>query len=139
MNIRRMTILCSACFLLIIPSYVNALAGEGKTESFHLGALYPNGVDVAGYTVEKEISNNAYLFYTFGLPSVAALGISYYNNYNGDGFTGTVGVGIGSAAYGSLAYQWKLKERDFLKLGAGVTAGIAYSGLYPVLSFEHRF
>lgn len=41
--------------------------------------------------------------------------------------------------YASLAFQWKIHMMDYLKLGAGLTTGVAYTGVYPVLSYEHRF
>ena len=105
----------------------------------HFGLLYPNGVDVVGYSVEKRISANVYRFYTFGIPSLAAVGLSYYGSYGGDGLTSTLGVGIGSVLYGSLAYQWQMDKSRYWKLGAGVTFGVAYGGVYPVLSYEYRF
>ena len=113
--------------------------GDESIKSIHLGLLYPNGVDVAGYSVEKKISADVYRFYTFGFPSLAAIGVSYCGDFGGDGFTCTVGVGIGSVLYGSVAYQWQVNASHYWKLGAGVTAGVAYSGVYPVLSYEYRF
>lgn len=113
--------------------------GGESIKSMHLGLLYPNGVDAAGYTAERQISTDAYRFYTFGFPSLAAIGLSYYGDFGGDGFTGAVGVGIGSVLYGSVAYQWQADASHYWKLGAGVTAGVAYSGVYPVLSYEYRF
>ena len=55
------------------------------------------------------------------------------------GLSTTFGVDIGSIMYGSIAYQWKIQEMDFIKLGAGITTGVAYSGAFPVVSYEHRF
>ena len=126
-------------FLLMLVPYVYADADESKVESFHLGFLYPNGVDVVGYTAEEEIRDHLYRFYTFGIPSFAAIGVSYYKNYQGNGVSVAFGVGIGSVMYGSLAYQLKLKKTNYLKLGAGITTGVAYTGGYPALSYEHRF
>ena len=117
----------------------SATAADEEVRSYHVGLLHPNGVDVAGYSIEKRIGDKVYRFYNFGFPSLAAVGLSYYGNFRGNGPTGTVGVGIGSVLYGSLAYQWRLEEMDYLKLGAGLTAGVAYSGVYPVLAYEHRF
>lgn len=110
-----------------------------KVRSAHLGFLHPEGVDLAGYSVEKEFSGNVYSFYTFGIPALAALGLSYYEQYNGDGFTATAGVGIGFVLYGSAAYQWRIGQQDYFKLGAGFAAGVAYSGGLPIISYEHRF
>jgi hypothetical protein len=107
--------------------------------SLHAGFLYPNGVDVVGYTVEKRIGSDFYGFYTFGFPSLAAAGLSYYSNYVGSGLSGTIGVGIGFVLYGSLVYQWKITEMHYLKTGAGYATGIAYTGVYPALSYEYRF
>ncbi|HLO25714.1 MAG TPA: hypothetical protein VK187_06345, partial [Geobacteraceae bacterium] len=89
--------------------------------------------------VEKRIGSNFYRFYTFGFPSLAAAGLSYYSNYEGSGLSGTIGVGIGFILYGSLVYQWKLADMNYLKTGAGYATGIAYTGVYPALSYEHRF
>ena len=125
--------------ILLLCFSVYAGAEEAKVRSFHLGFLHPNGVDLVGYTVEKKMRNNIYGFYTFGFPSLAAIGISYYRNYEGNGLSGTFGVGIGSVVYGSLVYQWKFGEMDYFKLGAGYTTSIVYSGVYPALSYEHRF
>ena len=94
---------------------------------------------MVGYSVEKKLKNNIYSFYNFGIPSFSALGINYYQAYNDSGVTGTIGVGIGSIMYASLAYQWKIHMMDYLKLGAGFATGVAYTGAYPVLSYEHRF
>jgi hypothetical protein len=107
--------------------------------SYHLGLMYPNGVDFVGYTVEDKIKNNLYRFYTFGFPSIAAIGVTYCDNHEGNGLAATFGVGIGSVMYGSIAYQLQIKETHFVKLGAGLTTGIVYNGVYPVLSYEHRF
>lgn len=126
-------------FILLLTPYMSEGAEYLNVKSFHLGFMYPNGVDLAGYTVEKKIRNNVYTFYTFGIPSFAAIGISYYRNYEGTGLSGTFGVGIGSVMYGSLAYQLKIGRMDYFKLGAGYTTGIAYSGAYPAISYEHRF
>jgi len=130
-------LLCSVAGLVSLSSGY-AQCGE-SVKSIHLGFLYPNGVDVAGYSVERQISADVYRFYTFGAPSLAAIGLSYYGDFEGDGFTSTVGIGIGSILYGSVAYQWQADTLHYWKLGAGLTAGVAYSGVYPVLSYEYRF
>jgi hypothetical protein len=114
-------------------------APQMEISSVHAGFLYPNGVDVLGYTIEHKINNKFYCYYTFGLPSLAAAGISYYCDYNGNGIAATAGIGIGSVAYGSLVYQIRITDRNFLKLGGGYTTGIAYTGLYPALSYEFRY
>jgi len=125
--------------LVLFFALTTVAAADDEVRSYHVGVLHPNGVDVAGYSVEKPIGDRLYRFYTFGFPSLAAAGLSYYANYRGNGLTGTVGVGIGSVLYASLAYQWRLEDKAYLKLGAGGTAGVAYSGAYPVLSYERRF
>lgn len=113
---------------------------DDQAANFHAGFLYPNGVDVVGYTVERklEASEKLYHFYTFGFPSLAATGISYYQNFVDNGFVATAGVGIGFVLYSSVAYQWRVGCRQYLKLGAGYATGIAYSGAFPALSYEHR-
>ena len=124
--------------LLLAPSLCAAEEGTA-TASVHAGFLYPNGVDLAGYTVERSIADNVYYFYTFGFPSLAAVGLSYYAEYEGNGLSGTVGVGIGSVLYASLVYQWKIANKQYLKTGAGFATGVAYTGAYPALSYEYRF
>ena len=126
--------------VLLLASSAFARGADEEIESLHFGFLDPKGVDVFGYSSEKRLNNNVYRFYTFGLPSIAAIGINYYaNGYGQNGVNATIGAGIGSVAYVSLAYGWKLDATSNLKLGAGYTAGIAYSGAYPVLSYEHKF
>jgi len=108
-----------------------------------LGLLYPNGADIAGYTVEsKKLGNdNIYYFYTFGFPAMASAGVSYYENYAGSGLAASLGVGLGylSMAHGSIFYQWQIKDSDYVKLGAGLSSTLVYNGAFPVLSYEHRF
>ena len=128
---------CAGIILLFV--FNSAVAAEEEVRSYHIGVLHPNGVDVAGYSIEKMIGEKVYRFYNFGFPSFAAIGLGYYANYPGKGPTVTLGVGIGSVLYASLAYQWRLEARDYFKLGAGLTAGVAYSGAYPVFAYEHRF
>jgi hypothetical protein len=110
-----------------------------RVSSFHLGFLDHNGVDLAGYTVEHKLKNGLYGFYTFGFPSIAAAGISYYFDYRNNGPVATIGVGIGSVMYSSLLYQFRIADRHFVKVGAGYTTGIAYTGIFPALSYEMRF
>ena len=129
-----------ACGALGLLSLIGGCAqGVESVQSTHLGVLYPNGVDVAGYTVERRIDAGLYRFYTFGFPALAAMGIGYYRNFAEDGLTSTVGVGVGSVLYGSVAYQWRVGKARYVKLGAGVTFGVAYGGAYPVISYEYRF
>ncbi len=127
------------CGLVIFILSVADFGNAETAKSFHFGFLHPNGVDVVGYTVEIKKSRNFYHFYTFGFPSIAATGINYYSNYFENGFNSTVGLGIGSVFYGSVAYQIKIKKVTFLKLGGGYTTGIAYTGFYPVFGCELRF
>jgi hypothetical protein len=138
---RIQKILC--CLSLVFVFHANfVFAGDIEVtdeQSFHLGLMHPNGVDVAGYSVEKKFSNNIYSFYNFGLPSLAAIGFTYYEEHKGNGFTATAGVGIGFVMYGSVAYQWKIEQQHYLKFGAGLAAGVAYSGVFPVMSYEYRF
>lgn len=126
-------------FFLLFALSALARGADKEIESLHIGFLHPNGVDLVGYSREKPLNDNVYRFYTFGLPSIAAMGINYYaNGYGRNGLNATIGVGIGSVAYVSLAYQWKLDANSNLKLGAGYTAGVAYSGVYPALAYEHQ-
>jgi hypothetical protein len=116
-------------------------ADEENMRSYHLGFLYPNGADIGGYTVEKNIQNNLYSFYTFGFPAIASIGVSYYENYEGDGFATSAGVGLGylSMFHASISYQWKIEKADYIKVGAGLAATLVYNGAFPVISYEHRF
>ena len=123
--------------LMLLLSF-NTFA-DTEIESWHAGFLHPAGVDLAGYSREKQINNNLYRFYTFGFPSLAAVGINYFEHYGASGFNSTIGVGIGSVAYASFGYQWKLDIRSNLKLGAGYTTNVAYTGWFPVLSYEKHF
>ena len=129
----------SFCALALLPWTHGYAQDDESIRSAHFGLFYSNGVDIAGYTVEKRINADVYSFYTFGFPALAALGLSYYRSYEGDGFTSSIGVGIGSVLYGSMAYQWQTDKLHYLKLGAGLTVGVAYGGVYPVLSYEYRF
>lgn len=117
----------------------DAAAYDGGNASLHFGLLHPSGVDVVGYTVEKQFSSDVYGFYTFGFPSIAAIGLNYYADYDANGLTSTIGIGVGSVLYGSVAYQVHVNDEQYLKIGAGYTTGIAYSGAYPVFSYESRF
>ena len=123
--------------LLVISLEANGASISSK--SYHLGIMHPNGVDIVGYTVEIPQTRNVYRYYNFGFPSLAAVGISYYENYNGNGLTSTLGIGVGSVLYGSIAYQFSIENIQYLKIGAGFTASIIYSGVYPVLAYEYRF
>jgi len=145
-SILKNIFLFTSCILLLTGALTGATAkssGESPPQSeriasVHAGFLYPNGVDIIGYTVEHNLKNNFHGYYTFGFPSLAAVGVTYYSDYNGNGLTATLGVGIGSVFYTSLAYQLRLTERHYLKLGGGYATGIAYTGLYPSLSYEFR-
>lgn len=136
------TFILTNCVLFICGA-MTATAAESslskRASSAHAGFFYPNGVDIAGYTVENALSHNFYGYYTFGVPSFAAAGVSYYHDYEGHGLTATLGVGIGSVLYTSIAYQLQLAGQHYLKLGGGYTTGVAYSGLYPALAYEYRF
>lgn len=132
------------CILVLGVESVMSLAHAEANDiphfsSAHVGLVHPEGVDVAGYSVENKIDRNIYSFYTFGFPSLAAIGFSYYEKYAGSGFSATAGVGVGFVLYGSVSYQISAGQYDFIKAGAGWGAGVAYSGWYPVLSYEHRF
>jgi len=143
MRIRPISIILPLCILLNIN---NALAESTEAlneQSFHMGLMHPNGVDFAGYSVEKKFNNdlskNIYSFYNFGFPSLAATGFSYYENRYGNGITATAGIGIGFVMYGSAAYQFRIDKNQYIKLGAGLGFGILHSGLISVISYEHRF
>jgi len=67
------------------------------------------------------------------------MGLGYHEEHGGSGISATAGVGIGFVLYGSVAYQWKIEQLHYLKLGAGLASGVAYTGVFPVLSYEYRF
>lgn len=121
-----------------LPAPGRAETPSTRTASFHGGFFHPSGVDVAGYTVEHRWERGLHAYYTFGIPSFAAAGLSFYQNHEKHGLVATAGLGIGSIGYASLAYQWKFREGTFIKAGAGYATGIAYSGLFPVASIEWR-
>ncbi len=117
--------------------------GEDGGRSWHAGLFYPQGVDAVGYTVEKGLTEHLYGYYTFGFPALAAAGISYYQSYNGEGWTASAGTGIGFLNQGnfSLAYQWPLAtdgDQMFLKMGIGYFGSLIANGPFPVLSIERR-
>jgi hypothetical protein len=130
------------CFSLILICYAGYAAAEDShgvsVRSAHIGFLHPEGVDVAGYSMEEEFADEIYFFVTFGYPALAATGLTYYEQYGGNGLTATAGVGLGFVLYTSLGYQWQIGQQHFLKAGAGWAAGIAYEGAFPVLSYEYR-
>ncbi|NOX21260.1 MAG: hypothetical protein GXO99_08420 [Nitrospirae bacterium] len=112
---------------------------QKSTSSFHVGFLYNNGVDLLGYTVERKLTDKLFFYYTFGIPALAATGISYYDDYHNNGFVATAGIGIGFLMYSSLSYQWRVADRQYIKIGAGYGMTIESVGPYPVLSYEYRF
>ena len=77
--------------------------------------MHPSGVDFIGFTNEEYIQNNIYSFYTFGFPSLAATGFNYYENYSENGLNATIGIGIGSVLFTSIAYQWNIGTTSYLK------------------------
>jgi hypothetical protein len=125
--------------LIMLILFSQAEASDDKTKSYHAGLFHPNGLDIAGYSVEEKIDDGIYRYYTFGVPTGASIGYNYYNNFKGNGLTATVGIGIGILFTTSLAYQLHLDRENYFKIGAGYTANIAYEGIFPVLSYERRF
>ena len=126
------------CIFLVNDAHGGSFENE-RFSSVHAGFFYPNGVDLAGYTAEFKLRNRLYGYYTLGIPSLAAVGVCFYEDYRDTGVVATIGIGIGSVLYSSIAYQFHLSGEQYLKVGAGITAGIAYTGPYPVLSYELRF
>ena len=139
-NARQMQKACLMLMLLLPASMTQADPSENSTSSVHAGFLYPNGVDLAGYTNEARLTgyNKLYRYYTFGIPALAAAGIAHYQDYNGNGLMVSGGAGIGFIVQAAAAYQWQLAHKQFIRLGAGWAAGIAYSGFYPAISYEYR-
>ncbi len=112
---------------------------QRSTSSLHVGFFYHNGVDLLGYTVERKITNKLFFYYTFGVPAFAATGISYYGDYHNNSFVATAGIGIGFLMYSSLSYQWRVADRQYIKIGAGYGMSIEWVTPYPALSYEYRF
>lgn len=132
--------MCLMLLAILSSSIVRADDTYETKRSLHVGFLHPSGVDLLGYTVEKKTADNLYWYYTFGLPSVAAIGFTYHAKYDGNGMTGTLGAGLATHLYASLAYQLAIGRNDFLKLGAGFGTGLSdEAGPYPVISYERRF
>lgn len=143
-NTEKGSFYCVMALVLFACAGVCEGAEETRTKSMHFGMLYPNGVDMVGYTIEDKLNDNFYRYYTFGFPSFASIGISYYKNYAGDGLTASIGTGVGflNQVNGSVAYQWQIqqsKESAFIKLGIGYAASLVFNGAIPVLSYEQRF
>jgi len=126
-------------YLLFVTFTASLQADERQTESYHAGILHPDGVDIIGYTNETKIENHIYRFYTFGFPSLAAVGINFYADYYDNGINANIGVGVGTVAYASLNYRWVLHQRNKIRFGAGFMTGVAYTGWYPVISYETNF
>lgn len=149
MSVRHKSLLMG--LLLILPC-TQVVAAEDSVKTFHFGFLHPNGIDLIGYSVETPMDNKLYWYYTIGLPSILAAGFTRYSNRDGNGMTTTVGVGLFVLAYASVGYQFKLSNKSFLKLGAGIAVEYLGSqsdddsddeklGVYPapILSYEYRF
>jgi hypothetical protein len=128
-----------AGLIAVVPAARADSPAQEQVASFHVGVFYPGGVDFVGYTREREIWGRLHGYYTFGFPALAAAGVSYYGDYAGNGAVLTAGVGLGFVAHAAVAYQWRVAERQYLKLGAGLATGVLDTGAYPVLSYEVRF
>lgn len=131
--------------VLLLLGGIGSARGEEEevSRSQHIGVLYPNGVDIVGYTVEHRSGDHLYSYYTFGFPALAAVGISYYQAHDSQGWTASAGTGIGflNQVNFSVAYQWPMtsgKTPAFLKLGAGRFGSLVGKGAFPVLSLEWR-
>ena len=135
--------------LLLVFSITHAGAADEAVRSFHVGVLHPNGIDLLGYSVERHMDNKLYWYYTIGVPSVLAIGITHYSNHDGNGLTATLGAGLGYSLYAAIAYQLKLGNKNFLKLGAASTFATYYPfapsevsyyvETHPVIAYEYRF
>ena len=137
------TMFCSkhikAGVILILFASVQVCSSDDGMSSYHYGLFHPNGLDVYGYSVETKISEGIYRFYSLGIPSGAAIGISYYQNYEGDGISATASAGLATLFAFTLAYQIHLDGNNYIKLGAGYTENLVYAGPFSVISYEQRF
>ena len=138
------------CLLFTCLLLVSSIAHAGAAvRSFHVGVWHPNGMDLIGYSVERHMDNKLYWYYTIGVPSLLAIGITHYNNRNGNGLTATLGAGLGYSLYAAITYQVKLGNKNFLKLGAASMVGTYYpfapieKSYYvqtnAIVSYEYRF
>ncbi len=133
----KMLSLCLVSILLV----AQVAAADESNQSIHLGVFHPNGgLSMIGYSVESPLNDRLYWYYAFGFPTVAAAGITYYENRDGNGLTSTLGVSLASYAYVSAAYQLSLGNQRFLKLGVGASGGFAYDAtVHPIIAWEQRF
>jgi len=139
----------SLASLLLVISIAHAGAADEAVRSFHVGVWHPNGIDLIGYSVERRMNKKLYWYYTIGLPSVLAIGITHYSNRGGNGLAATLGAGLGYSLYAAMAYQVKLGNKNFLKLGAASTIATYYPfapseeshyvQIHPVIAYEYRF
>lgn len=129
----------SLLFWILLLLCGHVMASEERVSSYHYGIFHPNGIDVFGYSVEEKISANTYKYYSYGIPSFAAIGVNYYQNYTGSGITTSAGIGLGTLFNVSVAYQIRASSENYFKIGAGFTSNIAYNGFFPVISYEQRF
>lgn len=135
--------------LLLVFSIVQPSAADEAVRSFHVGVFHPNGIDLLGYSVERHMDNRLYWYYTIGVPSFLAIGITHYNKRDGNGLTATLGAGLGYTLYAAIAYQVKLGSKHFLKLGAASTVATYYpfapseESYYVkttgIIAYEYRF
>ena len=135
--------------LLLFLSIAQTAAAEELENSFNFGFLHPSGINLLGYTVEGHIDHKLYGYFTIGVPSLFAIGITHYSNHDGNGVTATLGAGLGYWLYASIAYQVKLGNKNFLKLGASLALATYYPYVsseesyafhtLPVVAYEYRF
>ena len=116
-------------------SIAQAGAAAASEKSFHLGVVHPSGANLIGYSVERQMDDKLYWYYTIGVPSILAVGITHYSNRDGNGLTATLGGGLGYSLYASIAYQMKLGNNNFLKLGTG----LALATYYPYVSSDESY
>lgn len=108
--------------------------------SFNIGPNAKNWGYV-GLTRDYPVNDNFSLFVTGGLGTILiGGGAAYYANaYYEDSLVLSATVGL-LGAHADLAYQWKLRQKDFLTLGASYGVYfMQYQGFLAVASYEFRF
>jgi len=108
-------------------------------KSFHFGTFSSTGADLVGYRTISPIVGGIYSYYSFGIPSIASVGLSFYENYRGDGIILTGGYGVATLFNASASYQWKIKRDHFIEVGAGYGLLFEGQGFIPIISYViHR-
>ena len=110
MNTRNKWSLAS---VLLVFSIAHAGAADVAVRSFYVGVWHPNGIDLIEYSIERHMDNKLYWYYTIGVPSVLAIGITHYSNRDGNGLTATLGAGLGYSLYAARNRTGVFSQLEF--------------------------